>query len=236
VNLGAEPKKVAWLAGVLVIGAGVIGWADFSSSDSPVPTTPAPVSASAAAAPPPVVRASVKQVERRRVTNHGLVSDWKPRLGPKNPEDRPDPTTIDPTLRLDLLGKIQSVEAGQAGRNLFAFGAAPPAAAAIALPSVPKIVTAKQPAAAPPSFVPGPPPPPQAPPMTFKYYGYKISKTDGHKAAFLLDGDDILIAGENDTVKSRRYRVIKIGVNSITIEDTQFKSTQTLPLQENFPG
>ena len=68
--------------------------------------------------------------------------------------------------------------------------------------------------------------------MTFKYYGYKISKTDGHKAAFLLDGDDILIAGENDTVK-RRYRVVRIGLDSITIEDTQFKSTQTLRLQEN---
>jgi hypothetical protein len=69
--------------------------------------------------------------------------------------------------------------------------------------------------------------------MNFKYYGYKVSKTDGHKAAFLLDGDDILIAGENDTVKNRRYRVVKIGVNSITIEDTQFKSTQTLPLTES---
>jgi hypothetical protein len=31
----------------------------------------------------------------------------------------------------------------------------------------------------------------------------------------------------------RRYRVVKIGVNSITIEDTQFKSTQTLQLQES---
>jgi len=71
--------------------------------------------------------------------------------------------------------------------------------------------------------------------MTFKYYGYKVSTSDGHKAAFLLDGDDILIAGENDTVK-RRYRVVKIGISSITIEDTQFKSTQTLPLQENLAG
>jgi len=68
--------------------------------------------------------------------------------------------------------------------------------------------------------------------MTFKYYGYKVSKSDGHKAAFLLDGEDILIAGEDDTVK-RHYRVVKIANTSITIEDTDFKSTQTLPLQEN---
>jgi len=67
--------------------------------------------------------------------------------------------------------------------------------------------------------------------MTFKYYGYKVSKSDGRKQAFLLDGDDIIIAGENDAVKSGRYKVVRIGVNSITIEDTQFKSTQTLQLQ-----
>ena len=68
--------------------------------------------------------------------------------------------------------------------------------------------------------------------MTFKYYGYKISKTDGRKEAFLLDGDDIIIAGENDAVKLGRYKVVTIGVNSITIEDTQFKTTQILRLQE----
>jgi hypothetical protein len=59
-----------------------------------------------------------------------------------------------------------------------------------------------------------------------------VSKSNGRKQAFLLDGDDIIIAGENDSVKAGRYRVVNIGVNSITIEDTQFKKTQTLPLQE----
>lgn len=68
--------------------------------------------------------------------------------------------------------------------------------------------------------------------MTFKYYGYKISKADGRKEAFLLDGDDIIIAGENEEVKKGRYKVVSIGVNSITIEDTQFKSTQTLRIQD----
>jgi hypothetical protein len=60
-----------------------------------------------------------------------------------------------------------------------------------------------------------------------------VSKANGRKLAFLLDGDDILIAGENDSVKAGRYRVVTIGVTSITIEDTQFKKTQTLPLTEN---
>jgi hypothetical protein len=72
--------------------------------------------------------------------------------------------------------------------------------------------------------------------MTFKYYGYKVSKISGRKEAFLLDGEDIIIAGENDPLKGARYRIVRIGVNSITIEDTQFKSTQTLQLQEESIG
>ena len=68
--------------------------------------------------------------------------------------------------------------------------------------------------------------------MTFKYYGFKTVKSTGRKQAFLLDGDEIIIAGENESVKSARYKIVKIGLNSITIEDTQFKSSQTLQLQE----
>jgi hypothetical protein len=229
-NLGAEPRKVAWLAGILVAGVGLVYYENFTSSDSARVTPP---TARAAAPAPALVHAAKATSDRRRVTNQGLIDDWKPRQGPKNPEDRPDPATIDPTLRLDLLAKVQAVEPAAAGRNLFVFGAAPPPPTA-PVPSLPKNVgkiAVNQPPPPPP--VPqGPPPPPTAPPMTFKYYGYKISTSDGHKAAFLLDGDDILVAGENDTIK-RRYRVVKIGVNSITIEDTQFKSTQTLQLQEN---
>jgi hypothetical protein len=72
--------------------------------------------------------------------------------------------------------------------------------------------------------------------MTFKYYGYKISKVDGRKEAFLLDGEDIIIAGENDAMKRGRYKIVTIGTGSITIEDTQFKSTQTIKLQEDLPA
>jgi hypothetical protein len=58
-----------------------------------------------------------------------------------------------------------------------------------------------------------------------------VSKTDGHKEAFLLDGEDIIFAQENQTVK-QRYRIVRIALTSITIEDTQSKSTQTLNLQD----
>jgi hypothetical protein len=225
-KMGAEDKnKVRWLVGILVVGGGYAVYSNLG--DSPAPNYVAP--------PPPVaapaVRGGKAAVERRRAS-HNQASEFQPRLGPKTPEDRPDPNNIDPTLRMDLLTKVQNVELGAPGRNLFDFGAAPAPVA----PMPTKVATIPvNHAPAPPvpptnaNLTPAPPPPPQ---ITLKYYGYKVSSSDGHKAAFLLDGDDIMVAGENDTVK-RRYRVVKIGVNSITIEDTQYKSTQTLPLQEN---
>ncbi len=230
-NLGTgEKKKVYALAAIVVLGGGYAVYSNLpDSSSSPGPAVPVPVQA-------PVVntsvRTSAKTTTAHRVTSHNQASEFAPRLGPKTPEDRPDPATIDPTLRLDLLAKVQKVELGPPGRNLFDFGSAPPPE--VKLPTVvAKIDPRPKPAVGPvgPVGPIGPPPPPAAPQIALKYYGYKVSTTDGHKAAFLLDGDDILVAGENDTVK-RRYKVVKIGVNSITLEDTQFKSTQTLPLQE----
>jgi len=232
---GAEPKKVAILAALLVTGAAVLYFNVFAGDSEPkgpaavAVTTPAPA---AYVAP----RATAASADRRRSAKSNIVSEFKPRVGVEPGAEKPDPATIDPTLRLDLLAKLQNVEPPPAMRNIFQYGAAPPPPAAavkpVELPKNPPTIAINH---APPT-PPGPPPPPPAPtapPMTFKYYGYKISKSDGRKEAFLLDGDDIIIAGENDSVKRGRYKVVRIGVNSITIEDTQFKSTQTLQLQED---
>jgi hypothetical protein len=226
VTLGAEDKKkVGWLAGIVILGGGYAVYSNLGDSPSPNYVAPPPPVAA------PMVRAGKAAADRRRA-NHNQTSEFQPRLGPKTPEDRPDPATIDPTLRLDLLAKVQNVDLGAPGRNLFDFGAAPAPVAPMPT-KVAKI--AVNPAPPPPMPAPGAnltPPPPPPPPITLKYYGYKISSSDGHKAAFLLDGEDIMVAGENDTVK-RRYRVVKIGVGSITIEDTQYRNTQTIPIQES---
>jgi hypothetical protein len=229
-KLGAEPKKVAWLAG-LIVTAGMVYYFE-SDTSSPV-SSPAP-SPGAAIVPVQTIRPKTAKRERRRETNASAVKDWKPRLGFPNPEDRPDPATVDPRLRLELLAKVQGVQPVSQGRNVFMFGAAP-VQVVKALPKVEPIAISRPQPPPPPPGPTQPPPPPPPPPIALKYYGYKVSKSDGHKAAFLLDGDDILIGGENDTVK-RRYRIVKIGISSITIEDTQSKSTQTLQLQENMSG
>jgi hypothetical protein len=235
-KVGAEPKKVAFLA-ALLIGALVIVYFNYFAGDSEPKTTVRPV---AAVATPPIMAAPASPAPgratvggRRRTSNNGIVSEFKLRQGVEPGTEKPDPASIDPTLRLDLLAKLQQVEMPTSMRNIFQYGAAPPPPAAVKPVDLPKNTTKiaiNQPPPKPPEPPPAPPAP-TAPPLTWKYYGYIISKSDNRKEAFLLDGEDIIIAGENDSVKLGRYKVVRIGVNSITIEDTQFKITQTLQLQ-----
>jgi hypothetical protein len=225
----AEPKKVAFLILLLVVAAVVLYFNVFSGDSTPARTvSPVPVALT------PVPAPSTPAAERRRASKNGMVSEFKIREGVEPGQEKPDPATIDPTLRLDLLAKLQKVEPPATIRNIFQYGAAPPPVPVkpVELPTnTPKIAINQPPPT--PAGPPPPPPAPTAPPMTFKYYGYKVTKADGRKEAFLLDGEDIIIAGENESVKRGRYKVVRIGINSITIEDTQFKSTQTLPLQED---
>lgn len=235
-KLGAEPKKVAILTGLLVVALVIVYFNYFSGDSGESPHPVASVAPSAAAPPPVTTRTpapALDRDERRRARGNSVIAEFAPMQGVEPGAEKPDPATIDPTLRLDLLAKLQKVEEPSGLRNIFQYGAAPPPTASgkpIELPkNVPKIQIAQT--AAKSAGPPGTPPAPTAPPITFKYYGYKISRSSGRKQAFLLDGEDIIIAGENDAMKAGRYKVVRIGVSSITIEDTQFRSQQTLQLQ-----
>jgi hypothetical protein len=234
VKLGAEPKKIAILGALLAVGAAVLYFNVFAGSPE---STPARVAAPSPSAAEPVMAnapASAPRTDRKRAQKGNSGGEFKIRQGTAPGEDKPDPATIDPTLRLDLLAKVQAVEVPESMRNIFQYGAAPPPPGAkpVELPKAPPKIAINNHAPPAPTGPPPPPPAPVAPPMTFKYYGYEVSKSNGRKQAFLLDGDDIIIAPENEPVKRGRYRIVRIGVNSIVIEDTQFKSTQTLPLVE----
>jgi len=81
---------------------------------------------------------------------------------------------------------------------------------------------------------PAEPAKPQAPPIPLKFYGY-ISRTNvPAKRAFFMDGEEIHVVSEGELVK-KRYKIIRIGVNSVVVEDTQFGQEQTLPLEQQ-PG
>jgi hypothetical protein len=231
-KVGAEPKKIAVLALLLLVAA-YLFWANVLSE----PGAPAGAGRESAAlaaarasaalpqAPPPPPQGAVRRMGSRTRT----MDDFRPSMR-RRADDQSDPMSIDPMLRLDLLAKVQSVSAEGGSRNLFQFGAPPP------LPAPkspdPKVIPKLPGQDAEPPKEAGPPKAPPPPPINLKYYGYSSPQGGGRKTAFFLDGEDILVAGEGETLK-RRYRVVRIGVNSVVVEDTQSKSQQTLPLAED---
>jgi hypothetical protein len=232
---GADRKKLYFLGALILIGGYFLYSNVLSGPSSPEPSRPSRPSAQASSGQPASPSYPETQAAPRRPAASSRSSEeFRPSLKPKRPEDRVDPMSIDPTLRLDLLAKVQAVDIEGGRRNLFQVGAPPPAP----LPPEPTVAVGPGSKMAGPAPPPGPPPaplPPQAPPITLKYYGYSSARGDNRKHAFFLDGEDILVAAEGETVK-KRYRVVRIGVNSVVMEDTQFKHEQTLPLQEEAAG
>lgn len=230
-KVGAEPKKVAVLA-VLLAVAGYLFYANVLSA--PAGTAPPPRPPEAAQAAAAEVRAAIPQATppplqgtvRRTGSRTRTLDEFRPSMR-RAAGEAVDPTSIDPMLRLDLLAKVQGMEVEGGSRNLFQFSEPPP-------PPKPKTpepkiipkIPGKEAAEAKKA---GPPKPPPPPPINLKYYGYASPKGSAKRTAFFLDGEEILVAGEGDTVK-KRYKVVRIGVNSVEMEDTESKSRQTLPL------
>jgi len=71
--------------------------------------------------------------------------------------------------------------------------------------------------------------------LSLKYYGISTVRNDGRKAAYFLDGEDILIASEGETLK-RRYKLLRISASSVLLEDTESKRQQSVPLTPEAPA
>jgi hypothetical protein len=231
IKMGGNPKQFAIL-GVLSLVLVYLVYSNYSG-DSSVPDRPAPPPA----APAPVaVTTPIKKTEdRRRAQLDRRAQEFRPRVGPARPEDRPDPMTVDPTLRLDLLARLEKVHISGGMRSLFDFSNVP----VVSNAPIPKIIPAAQKPVAPKPFIgpmPEPPKPPKpvvqapvAPPIPLRFYGFASSPRGGQKRAFFLDGENIVVAAEGDSIKGR-YKVIRIGLANVVMEDTQFKQQQTLPI------
>ncbi len=120
--------------------------------------------------------------------------------------------SLDPTLRLDLLKSSETVTYNGSGRDIFQNQPEP----APIPKEVAKVIDE------------GPPPPPPPPPIPLKFYGFS-SKKNGAKEIFLSKGEDIFVAKEGQVV-DRRYKIVKIGPNSVDVEDLLTNNRQTLPL------
>jgi len=236
-RVGAEPKKIAILACIVVV-LGVVYYINRTpgggppsaprTGSSPVPPVPRSIAAipstAAALTPVPTQRALARRGE-------SSIQDFKPSL--KLPEGI-DVSRIDPSLHLDLIAKLQAAPLVGGERSLFDFGApprpkTPPPPVNPIKPTTPPAIT---PAVSGPPSAPAKPP---VPPIPLKFYGYVNGAVGGSRQAFFLQGDDIFVAGENDTIQNR-FKVIRIGVNSAVIEDTTNKNQQTIPLVQELAG
>jgi hypothetical protein len=229
VKLGSEDKKKVYVLAVFGAFAVYMVWSNLLSG-------PSAGSSSASTPAVPVVRAEADPSAPRggvvRSAPRMVSEDWHPVIHSKRPEDQVDVGNVDPTLRLDLLAKLQDAPTAGSGRNLFAMAAAP----APKLPDKQEPVIAVKRAMGPPPIPPPPPPPgppqpPPLPPITFKYYGIATVRSDGAQTAFFLDGDNIIIKSVGETVEGS-YKLVKIGSNSAVVEDVKSKRQQTVPLAE----
>src|SRR5689334_1075675 len=119
-----DKKKLIWL-GVLTAFAGYMVYTNLlagpdipqqsqSSSTRTTQTTPEPFGGSAPASTSPA-----------RAPSRARNEEFHPVLRSKRAEDRIDPFSVDPTLHMDLLAKVQEVELSGGARNVFQFSTAP---------------------------------------------------------------------------------------------------------------
>jgi hypothetical protein len=242
-QIGAEPRKVAIL-GVLAVVLIVVY---FINRTPDVPQQAASIAPPAARNPAPLESQGPRTRSAQNAAGlipqapdtggarrgQAAIQDFKPTL--KLP-DGADVSRIDPALKLELLAELQTLPLEGGERSLFEFGAAPQPKTPTPIVAPVKPIMPLPPAT---PAIPAPPPKPAIPPIPLKYYGYvsesRMVTPGAAKRAFFLDGEDIVVAGENDTIHNH-FKVIRIGPTSAVVEDTTNKNQQTLPLIEELQG
>ncbi len=123
---------------------------------------------------------------------------------------------------LDRLDRAQSTEYKSTGRNIFIMGAMPTPVANSGPQVAPKPTY--------PNRGPQVPPPPPKPVLSWKFFGYGNLPSGGPRQAFLLDGEDVRIVGEGETVLNT-IRILRIGNESIEYEDVNTHQRNSNPIE-----
>lgn len=133
--------------------------------------------------------------------------------------DQQELAALDPTLRLDLLEKVRELKYEGNSRNIFQFYTPPPPPKPVTNPILPPAIKPSQPASS-------SPPPVNIP---LKFYGVSSRPGSPEKKAFLTEGDNIYVGQEGDVI-AKNYKISRIGVNSIELEDIGTKQKHQLTL------
>lgn len=205
-KIGVEDRKKVIIASVLGVIAIACIFYMYSSIFGGPSTPPAPVQAE-------IPRQRSASISARSNGAAGATTSSSTLGGAVHNAALTGSSTLDPALRFDLLAQSETTEYKGTGRNIFSLIAPPPPIEEVKAPIRP--------------VESGPPPPPPKPPINLKFYGYETAK-NGKKRVFLVNpNEDVFIAAEGDVV-DRRYRVVKIGNNSVQIEDILNDNTQPL--------
>ena len=208
IRLTADQQKKGAVIGAFVLVAASVLYYELRD-DSPAPV-----------APPAVVTAPAKTTTTATsgpgvaVPAGFVAGSAAKKLGTTSAQ-------LDPTLRMDAMLVSESLVYSGSGRNIFSASSAPI--------DIPKPIASVRPVKAPPPGPPPPPPgPPPPPPIDLKFFG-TATAADGTRRAFLLHGDDVFLASDDEIVQ-RRYKILKISATSILVEDMANNNRQTLPL------
>ena len=158
----------------------------------------------------------------------------KPEVAP-TPRPRPKAEAPLPAVpRIDLARLDQPRAPDQAGRrDLFGFGArAEPDAAAAPPPRVP--APTPPPAAAagggPDATADARPATPVLPPLNLRYIG-SVESARGVKVAVLVTDKREVLTGQAGEVVANRYRIARIGLESVDLEDVGTGQSRRIPLR-----
>ena len=113
---------------------------------------------------------------------------------------------------------------GLGSRDLFDFATPPPTPIPSPLPRA----VVEAPAGPPPITAPTPPP---LPPLNIKYIGAVERK--GAKVAMLMTDRNEVVTGQAGELVANRFRIVKIGLESVDIQEVGSEQVRRIPLKGN---
>lgn len=225
-EVGADRKSLIKLGAALAVLA-VVVYFQFFRGPEPQPAAPR-----VAAGAPATARNSTADLQPTRPPRGGR---FQPRLGRREADGALDPLTAETTLRTDLLHQVRAIEVPTVDRDIFNFGRPKPPppqppdpeAAREAQRRVEEQMRARRARAAQPS---APAPAPRARPPAWKYFGVASREDAAAQRAFLLDGEEILVA-EQGVVVQDRYRIKRVGLDALVLADLKSNQEFSIPLE-----
>lgn len=226
-EVGADKRSLIKLGAALAVLAAVLYFQFFRTS------VPQPAAPRIAPDAPTTARNSEAELPPTRQPRGGR---FQPRLGRREADEALDPLTAETNLRTDLLHKVRAIEVPTVDRDIFNFGRPKPPppqppdpeAAREAQRRVEEQMRAQRERAS--RQKPAPPPAPRARPPSWKYFGVASREDTVAQRAFLLDGEEILVA-ERGLVLQDRYRIESIGLEALVLADLKSKQEFSIPLE-----